>query len=137
MKKIYIVVLVLAVGAGVALWLSGRAERLATALQNRKYAVTLPANFPKDFPLDETARPVSTEPPQSGILEYKTNLQPQQAMLTFEAYAKDHGWQVTLKHDNPFIATLNLKNAAGDDLGIVVKLGNDSKSVVSAAYIKK
>lgn len=137
MKKVYIIIIILAVGAAVLLWANSKKQNTNSAVENKKYEVTVPDNFPKDFPIDVTAVPASAKAPTDGSLVFKTNLLPAQAYAAYMDYLTQNKWQIMLKDQHALISSINAKSPAGDVLSIVMSLGNDNKTTITAILNKK
>jgi hypothetical protein len=137
MKKVYIIIVILAVGAGILLWANSKKQGQLAGKQQEKYEVKMPDNFPKDFPIDVTATLASAEKPEEGVLEFKTNLLPPQAFAAYTEYFSKNKWEILLKNSNPVVSSLNVKNTAGDTMSVVMRLGNDGKTLVTVVLNKK
>lgn len=144
MKKVYIIIALMAVTSVGLLWLNSKnsekmAARNETGQTNRKIG-SLPTGFPQDFPVDVTAR-LNIDGEQKGLngemlLRFTSNLTVEQAFVAYSDYFTKHNWQILSKIDQIVGKSLTAKSPVGDILSLNFTPAANNKILVNASLAK-
>lgn len=142
MKKVYIIIGLLFVTAAVLLYWQGKkggGDNYLGVGKSQKTAMSLPAEFPQDFPVDATVKDQAQ--PQRGpngeiLLQLSTNLTAKQAKVVYSDYFKQKGWQVLSKIDVSVGGSITAKSPVGDILDVSFSPLPGNKTSINASLAK-
>lgn len=132
-----IVLLILALGANS---LFKKNDGQLVTLDKGLNSESLPAGFPKDFPIDVTAKMVKDGIKDLGEsqqqLLFVTNLAIEQSYGLYEQYFDKQGWTVLQKVDDAVIKSLTVKDKEGTVIALTFSPAANNKTQVSGVVEK-